>query len=362
MLIYLLSVFFIIFIGLIFNYKNRKQKKIYLIISFFILITIACIRDNNVGVDTEQYVRNYKVISSLDFSELSSLRYELGFSYLCKILSNFSENPQILIIVTSIFINISVLRFIYKNSDNVLLSTILYVIMNFYFSYMNIMRQAIAVSIILWAYEYLKKRRYIPFIILVILATMFHFSAILAIIFIVLKELKFNKKFIYIMLILSLLSFCFGRQFFIFLCKLSPRLNDYLAGEFSGSNYFGALIEAIIYIIIFFVGIFIIKKEDEEIFMDKSNKENLLIGIVGLTCILLVLVMKVSIFNRFSPYFSIFTIIWIPNILSKIKRRENRMLMTITILLLLITYFIVIMLFRPEWYGTVPYSSILKIK
>ena len=189
MAIYILSLLFILGLGFIFNCNSTKKRKIvFLIISCLTLTTIAMFRTKYVGIDTLQYFRNFQYISNTAYSELHLIRYELGFTYLCKILGEFYSDPQILIIVTSIFINVSVFRFIYKNSDNVVLSVIFYILLNFYYNYMNIMRQALAISIILWGFEFIKKEKNISFIITVIIAMQFHSSAILALVFFVFKK------------------------------------------------------------------------------------------------------------------------------------------------------------------------------
>lgn len=359
MIIYLLSLAIISIIGLIFKCNQTKNKKIFfLIFSFLILTTIAMLRSNSVGVDTRQYVRNFSNIASLGFLNITKIRYEIGFSVLCLLLSYISSNSQILIMVTSLIINISIFRFIYKNSDNVVLSVICYIVLNFFFMYMNIMRQALAIAIILWGYDYLQKDRYITFIVIVLLATQFHTSAILAVILLILRICNFDKRFIKITLALSLLGFVFGRNIFLFISKISPRLYAYIGGDYDVSNYFGALINFMIYVFIFITGMIIIAKEEKSVFIDKKNKNNILIGIMGITCVLSALVMRVSIFNRFVPYFSIFVIIWLPNCLNMIKKSKTRLFYSTIIIFTLLTYFVAIMVLRPEWYGVVPYIPI----
>ena len=358
MLIYIVLLGILILVGIIFDCNKSKTKKfIYIVLSCILLSLLAGLRNYSIGIDTQQYFSNYYVIGFLNnISEISSLRYEYGFSALCYVLNKISSNPQLLIFVTSIFINISVCTFIYKNSDNIVLSIILYILFNFFFSYMNIMRQAIAIAIVLFGFEFLKEKKYIKYIIVVLLASFFHASALLAILMIFLKFVKFDKTTIFTTILVMLIFFVIGRDLFIFLCNFSPRLYEYIGGNYDVSNYFGALFNFLIYIYFFIFGMLLLKNYNTDFYKNKEDINNIYIGIISIACIFSALIMKVSIFNRFLPYFSIFMVIWIPNCITKVKSSKLRLLCYLTTFSILFTYFFIIMLFRPEWYGVVPYE------
>ena len=195
MFIYIIVMFLILSIGLFFNVnKSYKLGKYYLIFIFSILTLLSALRNISVGVDTSQYYEAYKLIGTIEWNELDKLRYEIGFSLLCKVLNYISSNPQLLLIVTSIFINSSVGLFIYRNSNNVVLSSFIFITYNLYFNYMNIMRQAIAIAIVLFAYEYLKNKKIIKYSILVLIASLFHTSSIICLLFIIFSKVKYDKK------------------------------------------------------------------------------------------------------------------------------------------------------------------------
>lgn len=358
MLIYILQILLIVVFYVLLSFKgmNSKREKVFCIFSFIVLSIVACFRDYSVGYDTGQYVTAFQKSSSLTLLTLSTLRYEYGFSLLCVLLNKISSNPQILLITTSIFINYSILRFIYKNSDNKLLSVLLYILLNTYFFYTSAMRQAIAISIILLGFDNVQSEKYVKFILYVLVASFFHQSAFLSLLFIFFKKKRYNKTFIYELLIMFVFFFIFGKNIFDVLSKLSPRLGEYSMSQFNVENYFGALLQFALNFVLFFIGYFIILKKDITILIDKKNKNNIYVGIMAGSLLFYLLTMKVSIFNRFSPYFSIFIIIWLPNCLSKLKFSKNRLFLSISIVFVLIIYWGMINYLRPEWYGMVPYS------
>ena len=127
MAIYIIVLIFEIIFGLLLSVNKRENsKKFFIIITFVILTIVAGIRTKDVGTDTEQYYRAYKRIGT--YTSINSAfneRYEKGFVILCYGLNKISSDPQILIFITSAFINFCVLRFIYRNSNNLVYSYIL---------------------------------------------------------------------------------------------------------------------------------------------------------------------------------------------------------------------------------------------
>lgn len=360
MLIYFIILLIIVLLGLILkpNFaSNNTNKKIFIIITFILLFCVSGFRNKNVGVDTLQYYNAFKRISLIDISNFNVFRYEYGFTFLCWILSKISNNPQILLIVTSFFINYSILRFIYKHSNNVFISVLIYVLLNFYFSYMNIMRQAIAISIVLWGYDFIIENKNIKFVLTCLFASLFHESALLAILLLIPNYFRFNKKMLFCVFVFVIVAFFYGEKFFIFLSNYSPRLLEYTNSKYNVSNYFGALLDALVYVLTYIIGLLTIKKNSNQLSNITAIKEkNMMLGILGMACIFQSLVIKVSIFNRFSPYFTIFIILWIPHTIEKITNKKRKTLYYLTLLFIFFLYWLIIMLFRPQWYGVVPYS------
>ena len=357
MLIYILILCYLFIFGAIFlNIKNNKIQTKFVIFSMLILTIISAIRASNVGADTLQYYTAFNCLSSFNELNFDIFRYEKGFTFFMWIIHKFSKDPQILLITTSLIVNYGIGRFIMKNSNNKILSLILYFICNFFFSYMNIMRQAIAISIILFGFEFLKKDKKILFIIFTLLASFFHFSAVLALLYIPLKKLKYNKNMILIVIIISFICFIFGNNIFNYLGNISIRLNGYIDSKYYSQNYFGALIEFVLNFLSFALGVHIIKKYNPKIIKDKSDSLNLILGIIAINVVFYALIMKVSIFNRFSPYFSIFNIVWIPNYLNLIQNRRKKLFYSLIIVGIYTAYFLSILIYRPQWYLVIPYK------
>lgn len=357
MLIYIFLLIYLLIFGFVFGTsKNVKTKKNFVIASIIILTIVSALRASSVGSDTLQYCNAFKYLFNFEHLNFDALRYEKGFTLFLWVIHKLSSEPNVLLIISSLLINLGICRFIIKNSDNMILSLILYFICNFYFAYMNIMRQALSIVLILYGYEFLKKDRKIIFSIFVLFASLFHFSAVLAFIYLPLQKFKYNKNMIITVSVLSIIGFIFGNDLFAYLGTLSSRVNDYIGSQYDVQNYFGALLEFLLNLISFGFGILVIRKNKPEVFNDKKNNLNLIVGIMSINTIISALVMKVSIFNRFSTYFSIFNIIWIANCLTIIKEPRKKIVYSMMFLLIYVLYFLAILIYRPEWYSVVPYT------
>ncbi len=130
--------------ALIQPHLSKSRAKIYIWIVFVLLLIVSGLREFSVGADTKEYVKVFYNIGNLD---LMRGRFEIGFLHYVEALHILSDDAGILLIASStICIGIASL-FVYKFSKNPILSMMLYILLGAYFSQMNVMRQAIALSI-----------------------------------------------------------------------------------------------------------------------------------------------------------------------------------------------------------------------
>ena len=205
---YIIMLIMIIILGIIVQpNRTSTRKKIYIIVSFGSMAILAALRKYTIGIDLELlYAPAFENIAKMRWESLSLIEMETGYVYFCKLLTLISQDVQVFISVTSVFIYSIYGWFIYKNSKNVIISTTMFIFLSLFFMSMNIVRQEIAVAIILIAYEFLKRNKKIVAIALIILATTIHASAIICLlIFIPLYGKEFKKKYLIISIIVIML-------------------------------------------------------------------------------------------------------------------------------------------------------------
>lgn len=363
MAIYIGIIAFTVLLGIIINANETNYKKKFFLITIFSLIAVfSALRSKNVGMDTEQFFSMYNVIRALSWDRLHELRYEWGYMILCKLLSYISTSPQLLIIVSSIFISFSVGRFIYKNSTDVVMSTYIYITFNIWSMYMNVLRQAIAIAIIMIGFEFLKKRKWIIFGLFVLLAMTFHTSAIFVLVLIpCLLKKTFTQKTVQLVTIICIFGFFFFNKIFDLATKLLGVYGSYSSGKYAQENYFGAALGLLLFLILFIIGGMCKPSESRLRYKDIIHlniEENFALIALAMSIALFcyVLGMRMNILSRMMLYFQYFIMIWLPWGIASIGEQREKTILTYSIYVVLLLNFVIINIYRPGWYGIVPYE------
>lgn len=127
-----------------------KGKQVYAAFCFVVLTLLAALRAKSVGVDTAAYSRIFTNIISYD-----SLWYALThnpvsapvYIIFCRLLSYISHDVQTLTIFSAIFINICLLSFIKKTSDDYAVSYISWIGLTLLYCSLNGTRQCMALTL-----------------------------------------------------------------------------------------------------------------------------------------------------------------------------------------------------------------------
>lgn len=154
--IYYLLLVFVMVNGLL----GEKNRRWFVLSTFSLFFIIAALRKYTIGIDLNlHYAINYERIANLSWSEAVIYpAYDPGLNILCKIFSYISHDRQIFIIGTSAIISYSVAKYIYRYAEKVVLETFMFLTMYCYFLYMNIIAQALAFAIFLFAIPYLREK------------------------------------------------------------------------------------------------------------------------------------------------------------------------------------------------------------
>lgn len=289
----------------------KTNNRSYIYIVSFALISLLGLRGVSVGIDTVTYNNIYNSTKYLSLSQTLDQNIEYGYSFFEYVVNVFFGDFQFLLIIVA-FLFIGVVSYhIYKYSKNPMLSYALFIVYGFYSFAMSATRQTIAIALVMIAYEYMKKKKLLKFIICVFLASSFHISALIFLPVYWFNKFELNKKAIFILFLLGLLLLGFKDEF-------QTLLNSYARIEYSaietGGNgmYIFMLISVLLGII--YRKPFAARNE--------NNKYLLYMMVSAL------LIMPITQFHpavmRLYFYFFIFLIIYIPNILSSINDRLIR--------------------------------------
>lgn len=320
-------IYILIALGL-FSFFTRN--KILICVSFLLLLIVGGLRDFSVGTDTLNYLGLYEYGDDTSFTK----GIEWGYTLVQQLAFLYLGDYAYLVFIQMLLILVFFYIFILRESENPLFSVFCFVSLYYWLYSLNTTRQYIAMPLVLIGFSYLLRDRIRPFIGFVLLAMLFHTSAIFSLV-----VLLFYKRDSSILINKGVLVL----SFFIGLTPLIPLLmsaftsifdalglegfsmyisetSDFREGGFSLSRFlltiYGCLIlllldERLLYVRIFILGI-----------------------------ILLNLFAFQPAIARLAQYFICIQIILIPNIPVYIKNERNvSPLRIISLVYMVITFF-----------------------
>lgn len=322
----LLMNLFVVYIGSFLSRINIKTNKLetdykkYNYICLFIvissLILISGFRYGS-GTDYGTYSYMYSNTPNIIISETS----EFGYEILNKILFNISPNPQIFFFTTSMIINILIVWGICKYSRKFELSMYLYITTYIYYSTFNGIRQWIASAIIFIAFKHLLNRDFKKYIIYVLIAFLFHNSALVMIpmYFIANRRFLSKKTLGIIILFISMYVFYNGFLGMLFDLLQNTKYAHYEQGMQDWQES-ASLIRVVVYAIpLIIISIFYEKVE-------KYEDEN--IDIIMNLCLMSVLFMLLAnkhvFFARMNLFFDIYYVLLIPKLTQFKDKKLNK--------------------------------------
>ena len=349
-------------------YSKNKQNTYTVFIIFSFLCFLAMFRSVEVGNDTKDYIELfYNIGTSLSIFKFMP-RYEYGFLILNKLLYSLSTHHQILLIVTSLYIFIIIGSFIKNKSTYPWYSLIIFVTLRYFDISVTGIRQILAIATLLLAHNALVKEKYKTYLLCILLAGSFHSAAYIYILSypIVKYSLKLNFKKIISTFLCVIPFYYFLNQLIGFVLLFLPKYNTYLIkAQNENSLKLFTLLNLLVHLIIFISTEWIRytsmneKKENinKESKISYQYREDMLFRYYQLlSIIILFFALKIDIFMRFSNIFTIFLLVSLPNTISKIQKKELRVIFFYITTILFIVFNLAIQYLRPEWQSTYPFS------
>lgn len=268
--------------------------------------------------DTGKYVRLFETIqeySSFKECFASSLEKqlllsEIGFNLYTWCASRIFIHSQWFLFLTSAIIVGCTAHFIRKHSADYTVSWIVFICLGSMTFSMNGMRQALAMSICLLAYDFAVRRKFFRFLLIVFIAVLFHKSAMFFVIVYFAKNMKLNVKSAAVLIGSALVAIVFSDEMAVVYDNLTGE--DYATGEsFEG----GGLVAILIYLIAIALYFFLSKN-----LKDPEKFYPLALCVIGLTFFLLRYA-STQIFERISYYFAYFLMLVFANIFKETEHQ-----------------------------------------
>lgn len=323
MLVYIGMIIISLVFAILANKTKSKIRKIIYYIGICIPFIIVSGIRYDVGTDYMfRYVPNY--ISISEGKNVTSL--EPIFLLIIKICLIFSNDYALLFIVTSTITITLIMISIFKNSKNIIMSVIIFFVGSFFFQSMNLVRQFMAMAVIILSYKLLFNKKTIIFwLCSSVVAVLIHSMSVVILIAIVFDKKVFDYR---IVLACSAIFAFFGKNVIKFVLSLAENSNITNIAKYAhyaeqGGNliWSSLIVEFLIYV--YFIVIYNNAKKNEI----KLEKEGIFfINAQATVFFAIVMNVHIDLFFRVSIVFSMFQLISIPYFYNISKKCEFKIL------------------------------------
>ncbi len=226
---------------------NRASGNNNIIIdSFFLIFLLLLIfRNKTVGIDLANYEFIFNVYKDQSllyiFNQFFTGKIELGYILICKFAAIFSNDLQLVLTIVALISLVPIWMFYRKsNLSHPFLAIVLFLNIGLFPLYFSALRQVMAIAFMPLAYKFTKEKKLLMFLLTILCAFLFHKSAIIALLFYPVYNIKLNKKssLFYIIPVIAVVLI-FSRQIFSFLIRFmeSGYIDKYGAGIQSTGAY-----------------------------------------------------------------------------------------------------------------------------
>ena len=232
---------------------NYQKRNIASLSVFFIILTIlVMLRHEGVGNDTRNYIHIFNNFSNMPWSSLFKDKLEIGFVLYNKIVSIFSKDPRFFLALTAIIINCIIYKTYKRLCVDSSLTIVLFCTLSTFIMLFSGIRQMLAVAIGFIAYEFVRNKKLVAFIIVVCFAVLVHTSAFMLFFMYPIYHANVTKKWLYIVIPVLCLIWVFNRPIFTVLSVFIERYTKYDA-SITSTGAFSILFLFIIFTVFAFL-------------------------------------------------------------------------------------------------------------
>ncbi|HGH7173394.1 TPA: EpsG family protein [Bacillus wiedmannii] len=306
----------------------NQPNKFLVFCTMSTLVLVSGLR-NNVG-DTYFYMYSYS-ISNFSWEEVKTGK-DIGFNIIQMFLKQISDDPQIMIFVTALLTNVFIVLVLYKYTRMFELGIYVYVTSGMYLTSMNGIRQYLAAAIIFMATKYIFEGNWKKYVIVVLIASTIHQSAIILIpIYFIVRRKAWSWE-TYVFLFVAVLIVIGFNQFIdvLFTVIEDSQYSEYKNFAGGGANILRVVVNAAP-IILAYLG----RDKLREVF----PKSDYIVNMSILSLVFMIISTQNWIFARMSIYFGLYQLILISWVVKLFTQRDQKVIYYAILLFYFIFYY-----------------------
>lgn len=309
----------ILFLGLLLHGTEAHNKK-FIFLSCLIMFFLMGFRDLTIiGTDTRStYRASFMRVGTYSFSDIFrnyDMQSNSGFTAALKLLFEVTDGDyQGAIIILAAFFMISFYYLVQKYSVDPLQSICYYWGLLLYLFLYSGLKQGMAMSVLVFAFDAIIDRKLLRFLILVVLAGQFHYPAIIFLPAYFVAGLK-PGRYLFLLLIIGLVvTYVFRDQLLTFMMNA---YEDDTGSLYSLGNSRFLTNKAIIMLVIVVVGLILRRPtEEDKLFF-------VLLCLISISIVFQTFSTFNNIFERLADYYFQFSVIFIPLVFEKGENRQS---------------------------------------
>lgn len=318
---------------------SQKSKQKFCLLASLNWILLSGLRHLSIGADTLKYGYYFEQTDNISWVTLWNERVNIfihgsmgkdpGYIVFQKLIQEFTTNYRVYLILIAVIFTVPLGIWIYKNSSDSLMSFLIYSCLFYSFFSITGTRQTIATAMVVFVgYKYIKQRNLWIFLLLILIATSIHFSAICYFPFYFMANKEITNKYL-------ILCGCTFMGIFIFKNNIF-RLGSKLIGYDQYLPYQGAGTWTFTIFLISLLIVTLMKRN--EILMNNARAKHYINALL-----ISVLLIPFTFVNpaamRVIQYFSLFIILLVPEIIKSFQKKEKFFVLLVaasTLIILLI--------------------------
>jgi hypothetical protein len=298
---------------------NKKACTWYILISCLLMFCILGLRDAyTIGNDsTTSYLHLYERLGKTSWGDIYSSSkdgYNIGFSYLMKIVYSISGgNYQTFIVLTSAIIMICFAHFVKRYSVSPVQSFCYYWGLLLYAFTFSAEKQGIAMAVLLLAFDAIIDKKVLKFILLVILASLFHFPALVFMPAYWIAKIRIGRSYYLTLAAILILTYIFRDQLLQLMMDVYG--NEEESYSMEGIRFLG---NKVIIMLIIVVAALLLRTptRDDRIY-------NILLEFMGIAIVFQTFCGYNNIFERLADYYFQYATVFIPMVFDKAENRNR---------------------------------------
>lgn len=315
--------------------RNHEKNMIPIKIFFLTWVLLLCCRDSSVGIDLENYQLYFDEIKYVTFKDIISLDSGIEKGYLLyeKLVSVVCLNFNFFIAITAVLSVLPLYKLYLHESEMPLLTIALFLVICPFPIFFSGLRQSIAIAFCPLIFRYVREAKPLAFVISVIVASLFHTSALVMLIMYPLFKYRIGRKGIIFIAMLGVVCFFLRNNVFLYLLNFVGSRYGERYAELEQTGAYMILILLILLLVYAFI------------ISDKKKEDSTFNGLRNILVLCVFIQIFASVNNqimRVNYYFLIF----IPLLMSKVVKNARRQyksiaaISTIIMVIFFLSYFI----------------------